>query len=608
MRWIAAGLSACLLSLPVIAQAQMVGADPLGTGLARTVTGSARFRALLDAELQKISRRNSVVPGPSATELSRVNSFRPWWRTETRKTMEGEPGRTLPASLAFFYDSGILNSRQIRVFADVPAIRDQGVAEVDGRYTTRAYAEGRIANTNDPTTSVAQTRGSERLIQRQRTFEVGLRQTALPGTEITVGQRFISLNTNSIDYLPGNQTTSRTFISIVQPLLRRGGMEYGRSLHEVARLDALAANAEFRRQVDNQLMEIARSYWTLSLARVIYAQKTRLVAQTRDLAGTINGRQGLDTDEAQIGRAQAALALREADLIRARTAIRNAELKLRALVNDPRFDKENVGEIIPVDPPLDQYDPTNLAPLMQTVVNDRPEMQQIFALQQSAMVREGVARNENLPQLDLVMEGNVGGRSFGLSRYGSSFDNSFDGVARPGGVFGLRVEVPLGPNDASARLQQRQLETRQTENQGLATLSTIVLEVEVALNEYRVAFRDRSARITAVQAAQTDVRITSERWRQNLSGPEGGGAILLDRLLDAQDRLQYAEERLAEAESTTTVAFVNLQRASGGLMKVERIGVAHVQDAAGGPAYVLRRENGAAPPPPPPPAQPGARR
>jgi hypothetical protein len=100
----------------------------------------------------------------------------------------------------------------------------------------------------------------------------------------------VNLSTNSLDFQPNNQTRARTFITVVQPLLRDSGTQYVRSLHEVATLDGRVALSEFRRQVENQLLEISRAYWTLWLARASFVQKERALQSTREIAGQVAGR------------------------------------------------------------------------------------------------------------------------------------------------------------------------------------------------------------------------------------------------------------------------------------------------------------------------------
>nr|WP_314073336.1 TolC family protein [uncultured Roseococcus sp.] len=558
--------------------------DRSNNAIVNVDTIDARFREQVGSEIRGLYRP-STTEEPSARDRERAVRFTPWWmRGATTPTEEGQ--RALPIGLGFMYDSAMLYSQQMRSFGDLPAIRETTEREVAGRFIPRFYAEGRYANINEPTQSLATTGGAARLIQRERVVEFGLRQRAETGGEVTVGQRFSNFSTNSTFYNPRAQASSRTFITVVQPLLRESGTNYTRSLHEVARLDSRSAVAEFRRQMESHLSEVARAYWTLWLTRVQYQQRQRLLGATQSLVSRLEGRGGVDAGLDQTIRARAAVTTREADVLRARAAVRNAEARLRGLVNDPRLERDRFGELVPTDRPLRDFQAQRLESVMVTAVAYRPEVQQAFLQHRASVLREGQAQIEALPRLDIIVEGNMSGRA-GDRRFGEAFTDARREADTPGGVFGFRFEVPLGSDDARARLSRRRLETRQAESQTRAVLATIVTEAEVTLNEYRVAYREVGARAAAVQAAEADIRVQRTRFEEGTF--PAGGADALERLLQSQDRLTAAEEAAATAQAAYTLAFVQLQRVAGTFTALEQIDVRRIDDANRGPAYVARR-------------------
>lgn len=583
---------AALLSLAVGSPAAAQGwlTDRTNNSIANADQISARFRDQINAELERIGRRPAPIPAPTAAELRAVRDADRWWapRVVTRST--DEPGTPTRVSLAFLYDSALINSAQIRVFGDLPAIRDTLEREVRGRYTPRGFVEGVSEVINDPTRGLAFTRGAERIVQRQQALEAGVRQRLETGAEITVGQRFFNISTNTFDFQPGTQSRSRAFITVVQPLLRDSGTAYTRSLHEVARLDARVAQTEFRRQTESHLLDIARAYWGLHLARAAHAQRERGAQRARALVGQLEGRTELDADPLLVSRARVALALREADLLRSRSAIRNAEARIRGLVNDPRFEAAGAGELLPVDLPLGQHEPIQLQTVLERAAAFRPEVQQLFLQHRAAVLREGQAQIEALPRADLILEGNFGGRALDTWQWGSAFNNMSNNTQRPGGLVGLRIEVPLGADDLRARLDRRRLETRQIESQGRSTIATIIAEAEITLNEYNVAYRELAARAGALRATARDLGIETERWQQGIAGARGENAAnALERLLAAQDRLVEAEERFVTAQASFTLAFLALQRVQGTFTSFEHLQMQRIEDAARGPSYVFRR-------------------
>lgn len=583
--------AACLViaSEPAVAQGWIN--DRFNNSIVTVDRITLRYREQIQEELSRIARRPAPQRTPTAAELRAVRETNRWWTARSREAM-GDPGTPIRMSLAFLYDSALVNSAQIRVFGDLPAIRGTLPAEVSGRYTPRVFLEGRAEELNDPTRNIANTRGNARLVQREQATEFGIRQRTITGGEYTIGQRFWNISTNSTDYAPGNQTRSRAFISIVQPLLRDSGTAYTRSLHEVANLDALVAQAEFRRQAESHLLDVARAYWMLHLARASYLQRDRAAANVRALVGQLEGRSELDADPLLVSRARSALTIREAELLRSHAAIRNAEARVRGLVNDPRFEQAGAGELIPSDMPFIQHENLALQTVLERAVAFRPEVQQLFQQHRAAVLREGQGQIEALPRLDLILEGNYGGRAPNTWDSGEAWSDTWRNSNRPGGMIGLRLEVPLGRDALRAQADRRRLETRQIESQGRATLATIVAEAEITLNEYNVAYRELAARAAVLQATARDFGIEEERWRQGVAGAQGEGAAnALERLLSAQERLTDAEEALVTAQVTFTVAFLALQRVQGTFTAAQQMEMRRVDDAARGPSFVFRRDS-----------------
>lgn len=588
-------LLACLNASPLLAQGWI--SDRTNNAIMNVDGLAMRFREQINAEIAQVNRRPAAVPAPTRAELEAMRAANRWWvqRIVTPIDNEGTPIR---ASLAFLYDSAIINSAQIRVFGDLPAIRETLEREVRGRYVPRAYGEGRYEEINDPTRSLANTRGSERLLQREQAVEFGVRQRTVTNGEVLIGQRFLNVSTNSTDYAPGNQSRARSFITIVQPLLRDSGVNYSRSLHEVARIDASVAQSDFRRQTESHLLDVARAYWGLYLARAVHHQRMRAATMARELVTQIEGRSELDADTLLLSRTRSAVALREGDLLRSFAAIRNAEARVRGLVNDPRFERAGIGEVLPVDTPLTVYEPISLQTVLERAVALRPEIQQIFLQHRAAVLREGQAQIEALPRLDMVLEGNYGGRSMDTWGWGNAWTDTTRNTDRLGGVAGLRLEVPLATDDLKVRLDRRRLETRQTESRGRATLATVIAEAEISLNEYNVAYREMAVRAGSMRAAANDLTIETERWRQGVAGGRGEGAAnALERLLAAQDRLTDAEERLVAAEVGFSLAFLSLQRVQGTFTSVQNLEMQRIEDAARGPAFVFRRNTSPERPP-----------
>ena len=524
-----------------------------------------------------VARRRIVaapvaLPAPVAPDAA-------WWLADV-----GASAGARSVALRDIIDEATRPSFQIGVFGALPAIRDTGVDEARGRFTPEAYAEVRRSDNQDRTTALSQTAGDLRLKEIDNSAEVGIRSRLRSGAQVTLSQRFSNLDTNNIIYRPMNQSRSRTTISVIQPLLREAGTGYNTAIERIAGLEADSARLEFRRQAESHLLQIVRGYWTLYLARANHAQEARAAGAVDNLAGRLDKRSGLDAQPLQVSRARAVGAERAAGLVRAANAVRNAEARLQSLVNDPALTA--AAGIVPADAPVPRAMIVDARALTETAMAQRPEVRTAFLSYRSALLREGMARNERMPQLDLVLEASTRGGNYNRNIF-PSFGDAWS--ERPSYTVGARFAVPLGKDERRARYDRRRIETMQQALQARATIDTVILELEVSTNELVTANNELVRRGEALRLASADQGTITTRWQSGLAGGAGNeGVLYLDQLLGAQDRVTGAELEYAEAQATAMVAAANLSRARGTLLA--DLGYDIARDDAGGrllPTYRL---------------------
>jgi outer membrane protein TolC len=484
-----------------------------------------------------------------------------WWVDAATSADAGGKGM----ALADLIEAAARSSFQIGNFGTLPAIRETAGDEARGRFAPEVFAEARRSERDEPTSALSQTGGDSRLREEENVGEIGLRAKHVAGGEVTVSQRFSNLRSNIITYDPEFQARSRSTLGLVQPLMRGAGQPYGLAPERIADLESEAARNEFRRQAESHLLEVIRSYWVLYLARSNLAQEQRAAQAVGDLAGRLQSRGAMDAQPLQVSRARAVAAERSAGLVRAENAVRNAEAKLRALVNDPLLTDAGAPRLVPSDRPDRPRGPGDLRALVDSAMANRPEVRSAFLGYRSALLREGMAANERLPQLDMVLEGSTNGGNQG----GYVFPSAEDGFrSRPSYTAGLRLSVPLGKDERDARHDRRRIETVQQALQARTTVDTVILELEVSANELATASNELTRRQEALRLANDDLKLATERWKAGLGTGAGGsdGVFYLDLLLSGQDRVTRAELDYAEAQATAMVAVANLARARGTLL------------------------------------------
>ena len=279
-------------------------------------------------------------------------------------------------------------------------------------------------------------------------------------------------------------------------------------------------------------------------------------------------RRTVDSLTSQIARARAAVAIRRTELIRADTAIRNAEARVRALVNSPEMLANRQTELVPIQPPLREFVPILLQDAIITALENRPEIDAATHEIEAVRVRLNVASNELMPVLDMVLETYVAGlrSDYGI---GQSFADQFS-VGEPSYTAGLVFELPIHRRAARAQLQRRQVELRQLSAGFQATIETLHAEVEVAVREVETAYREVRGKYESMVAADVDVQYLQHRW-ESLPGDDRAASFLLEDLLDAQDRLALEEFSFTRSQVDYSLSLTRVNRATGTLLKHENI-------------------------------------
>ena len=518
------------------------------------------------------------------------SDFAPWWLRGQKNSIGDSSGKAI--TIEDLYVRALRNSKQIRVFGDLPVIRETGIREAKGAFDTNAFLQGKFDRSNDPVGNVLTTGGASRFKQDEWSFEAGAKKKFVTGTEVTLSQKLGQVANNSIYFQPNAQSTGELALSIVQPLLRGAGTGYNRSIMRIAKLDSDIAMAEFVRQSESHLLEITRTYWALYAARVTYLQKAKLVDETARVTDELKARLKVDAHQSQLFRAESALASRRSDLIRTEAAIRNAQDRLKALTSDPALLSSPNTELIPGDRLVLSATAVDAQQAAAAALDNRPEINQAFLQLRAATIRENMQRNELMPELNLVLQGSLGGLSGGdyADAYGKQYNEG-----GPGFSAGFVFSIPLENNIARARLDRRRLELRQQLDQLKTTIDTVFLEVKISAREAATAYRETQAKYSAVKAFTADVdSIEARRTVQTTArGPGADEAsqtsVFLDTLLDAQDRRSTAEEEFIRAAANYQIAIVNLERAKGQLLAYSDVTVIRDKDEKGLPQLHLEK-------------------
>ena len=512
----------------------------------------------------------NVVPEPvDGSMVPAVSQYAPWWEQQVRGASRSN-ANPVSVSVNQLLVSALQNSAQIKVFSDLPLIRETAITEADAAFDWVGFMESRWDDINEPVGNTLTTGGPPRFKDNNFSFSAGLRRRNTLGGQVEISQRVGHQNNNSVFFLPNDQGTARLTMSYTQPLLRGAGRVYNTSLTVLADIDAQVAQHEFSRQLQSHLLEVTRAYWSLYLERASLLQKQRLLSRAEEILQDLEKRQELDAVNSQVVRARSAVESRRSEILRAEMAVRNAESQIRALTNDPNWGTSDRVELLPLDAPFRSDTPVDMESSIAVAMRNRPEIGQAVKQVKASCVRMNMAKNEILPVLNMVLETYLSGLE-GNSAIGDAWTNQFR-EGSPSYSAGLQYEVPIWNRAAKARLQRRRLEVRQLQNQFRTTTETLKLEVAVAVRELMTSFRETDAKGRAMNAAHIEVEYISARWKA-LGSEDRSASLMLEDLLNAQARLADAELGYLTSSVTYNLAQTNYKKAVGTLLQQEFITV-----------------------------------
>ena len=495
-------------------------------------------------------------------DQSLPSGYLPWWAQRVAKSVGIKPSPS-HYTLDQLIHRALENSPRIQVAAAAPNIRQAQLLEESSQFDWTRFLSSVYDDTNDPIGNTLTTgNNDDRFTQQDWTSRGGVRRRTTKGGELEISQRFGYLDNNSSFLIPGDQGNSRLELNYRHPLMRGRGRAVNESLIVLANLDFQAAGDELLTEIQTHLVELTETYWELVRARSELLQRKRLLAKAETVLRQLEGRAEVDALDRQVFRAKAAVAGRRAEIARAVTSIRNAESRLRLLVNDEQIVNAARTEFIPLDIPSSEFLPINLEDAISTALANRPDISRAIRNVKSTSVRLGVAKNDLLPKLDLLVGSYVAGLE-GDSDVSQAFVNQFrDG--RPGFNVGFDFEMPIGNRAARAREQRRKWELERSTQQFRVVVETGLTEVELAVREVDTAYQEMQGRYLAMVAANNESEYLTDRW-QTLPGINDSVTQLIENLLDAQERLADEEAAYANAQFDYSVAAVKLKQAMGTL-------------------------------------------
>jgi outer membrane protein len=426
------------------------------------------------------------------------------------------------------------------------------------------------------------TRASANTLQTgsSRTYstDFGITQTIPTGG--TYDFRFINDRTSSTAFGTTINPSygSNLSAAITQPLLRNFGVDITNRNITIAR-NTLGINRElFRNVLMNTAVSVEQAYLDLEYARRSVDVVKEALFLARDQARITQIRIDVGASAPlDILQPRVQIATEEENLIVAVANVRDAEDRLRALMNLPASEWDR--PIVPTD--TAGYTPVDIdtAAAVAKALQLRPELRENQLATQSARLQYLYAKNQTLPRLDAFAgygAAGLAGTASGTDPFtgeptglrSTAYPHAISQVLRgtfPTWNVGVNVAVPLLNIGARAESKRAQLAWQQSAAVESQTRQNVEVDVRKAVRDVNTAAQEISATRTAREAAEANLNAERKRYEN--------GMTTNFNVLQIQQQLSDARVREIQALVGYNKALANYHRAVGDLLDVHSIQV-----------------------------------
>ena len=486
---------------------------------------------------------------------------------------ESAPSRTI--SLRECVEIALRNNIDIAIARAEKEIGALGVPIEEAAFLPRFTGELGTSRSLAPSGSVLD--GNLALDQKAFRFDLGAKDLLPTGTALSIAfENQRQESSTSIALLSPQYVTALT-LSAQQPLLKNRGRRVTEGPLLIARAISAAKTEDWKARVMDAVASARSSFFSYYAAgREAQVRKAavglaeRLMVQT---AARIDVGAAAPMDMLP---AEAAVASRKEELIRAEAAAQGAEDDLKTVLGI-RTPREWEERLLPATPE-GRIEPPGSEETYDEAIRRRPEVAAQAERGKQAEIQEAVARNRILPSLDLTVSAGLtglagspnpnplfpGSTAAFTGNYGDSIDRMFSGRYYNWFV-GLKTELPWRPDREKAEWARARsaLEEQRLRDEGLS------LRIRA---EVRKGRRDLESAIERIAASHSSALTAAKKLEAEEKKMALGASTTVEVLRSQQD---LSEALLAEIRAGVDahMAQTRLRRAVGTILEQEGISI-----------------------------------
>jgi outer membrane protein TolC len=468
---------------------------------------------------------------------------------------------TLPLTLQQSVLLALHNNMDIRVERLTPLIRAEEVRREAGAFfSPRLSLEANADRSQRPAGSVLA--GADVLESQNVDVNTGVALRSITGGVVSVDFRNKRLETNSVFQIFDPQYTAELALTLTHPLLKNFGIDLNSTRIKVAQNNLELSKQQLAAAVTTLVADVQQAYWDLVLATHDLAARRRALEVARHLERrtaelVAKGRlPALATLQAE-----ATVLERRLDLQAAEDAFENAEQRLKALLNLEQTPLPADLVLLPTDVPRSEPHMISVEEGVKQALANRPEVSQAKLDRENKRLGVAFAKNQRLPELNLVgsvglsgLSGTLAANPFSTITIGGvpldtflatdqtlrSFEGGYEDAL--GKMLssdfisyrvGVTVQIPLGNQVARSELAKARLELEKAKAMAQSVEQKIALEVERLARALKSAWRA----IEGVQALRT---LAQRKLDMAQEGLELGVSSVTD-VIEAQKNFTLAQ-------------------------------------------------------------------
>src|SRR5438093_1963758 len=356
-------------------------------------------------------------------------------------------------------------------------------------------------------------------------------------------------------------------VAFSQPLVKDRKIDAARQQYVIAKRNQESSELRFRESVVQTVASVKQAYWTLkaTVANVTVQQRSLELAE--ELARQNNVRVGAgQIPPLDLVQAEAEVAQRRENLIRARTAAADAEDRLRRLIMDPEDTSFWRTRVDPIEEPAGRGPLPDVDAAVANALNARYDIARAGHELENARTNVEFLSNQRLPDVRLetsyrgsglagtqfLRTGGFPGIVTGtLNRsFGDALTQAFT-PDYPTWSLGVTVSYPLGRSYEDASLARAQVERRQAAQR----IASLRLEAAETVRRAGRQIHSSVERVDAARAGATlaQQRLDAEQRRYDV------GLSTTFLVTQAQRDLLEAEVNLLQTTLDYESALVNFE-------------------------------------------------